>query len=291
MGGKGPTKSQMNTQNWLSQQGMDYALSEAGQSAADTATRVAAEQPVLAFDTAMTSGNPGAINTAAAPLLANINQGFMSTRQGILNDPNIQKGAARDLALSNLKYQEGTATASTLNNTYLSALNNLAQVGSGIGSFGTAESAQATQNLGVAGQTNQVAMQAASEGKQGMMGILSSLISAGGEIGLGALMSDRDLKKNIQPLQRTTDAIANIPAYSFEYVSDNSGRRRIGVMAQDVMQDFPELIVHDRDGKMMVDYLQLAAVALQAVRELRLEVKQLKDAMSVYGVSTSLNRL
>lgn len=77
----------------------------------------------------------------------------------------------------------------------------------------------------------------------------------GGLAGLGGaaiLGSDRRLKHNIE---RIGSLASGIPVYRFSYLG--SGLRRVGVMAQEVLDVIPDAVIEAPDGYYMVDYSRL----------------------------------
>ncbi len=54
------------------------------------------------------------------------------------------------------------------------------------------------------------------------------------------------------------------------------GKREIGVIAQDVEANFPHAVRRDKDDYLMVDYLGLVAVLVEAVKELADRVEELE---------------
>jgi hypothetical protein len=79
---------------------------------------------------------------------------------------------------------------------------------------------------------------------------------AGGAKAYTAFMapSDRRLKQNIQLVGR--DERTMLPLYEFEYIN-GSGRRFLGVMAQDVLETYPDMVFTMPDGFMAVNYAGL----------------------------------
>lgn len=67
-------------------------------------------------------------------------------------------------------------------------------------------------------------------------------------------MSDRRLKENIELVGR--DERTMLPLYEFEYIN-GSGRRFLGVMAQDVAESHPDMVFTMPDGFMAVNYAGL----------------------------------
>ena len=77
----------------------------------------------------------------------------------------------------------------------------------------------------------------------------------GAVLGAGATyFSDRRLKQNIELVGR--DERTMLPLYEFEY-TNGSGRRFLGVMAQDVVESHPDMVFTMPDGYMAVDYAGL----------------------------------
>jgi hypothetical protein len=66
--------------------------------------------------------------------------------------------------------------------------------------------------------------------------------------------SDRRLKENIENVGR--DERTMLPLYEFEYIN-GSGRRFLGVMAQDVLETYPDMVFTMPDGFMTVNYAGL----------------------------------
>jgi hypothetical protein len=81
--------------------------------------------------------------------------------------------------------------------------------------------------------------------------VMGALIGAGTT---AAFRSDRRLKENIELVGR--DERTMLPLYEFEYIN-GSGRRFLGVMADDVEQKFPDMVFDMPDGYKAVNYAGL----------------------------------
>ena len=81
--------------------------------------------------------------------------------------------------------------------------------------------------------------------------VTGALVGAGTT---AAFMSDRRLKENIELVGR--DERTMLPLYEFEYIN-GSGRRFMGVMAQDVVESHPDMVFTMPDGFMAVNYAGL----------------------------------
>lgn len=84
--------------------------------------------------------------------------------------------------------------------------------------------------------------------------------------------SDIRLKSNIVPLNHTLEQICNIPTVSF----DIRNKHQIGTIAQDIENDFADIVDTDSDGMKSVDYCMLGVVAIEGIKLLKQEVEDLK---------------
>jgi len=97
--------------------------------------------------------------------------------------------------------------------------------------------------------------------------------------------SDQRLKTNIVTLGNALQAINSIRGVRFEYKDQKKYAKgpKIGVIAQELLKVFPEMVTKGTDGFFKVDYTQLSAVLIQAVKEQQkmmhqqqLEINELK---------------
>ena len=92
--------------------------------------------------------------------------------------------------------------------------------------------------------------------------------------------SDERLKENFTPLAGALDKVKAIGGYEFDWkegIEDIVSKKGhdIGVKAQELQAQYPEL-VHERDnGYLAVDYIKLNAVLIEAVKELAAKVEEL----------------
>lgn len=84
--------------------------------------------------------------------------------------------------------------------------------------------------------------------------------------------SDVRLKSNIAPLNHTLDQICNIPTVEF----DMHDKHQIGTIAQDLENNFAEVVNTDSDGMKSVDYCMLGVVAVEGIKLLKQEIEDLK---------------
>lgn len=96
-------------------------------------------------------------------------------------------------------------------------------------------------------------------------------------------ISDKRLKENIEPVANALDKIQQLTGYTFTY--KNSGRESAGVIAQDIEQVMPsavletELPLEISDGQKYktVQYDQLHALLIEAIKELTIKVERLEN--------------
>lgn len=84
--------------------------------------------------------------------------------------------------------------------------------------------------------------------------------------------SDIRLKSDIAPLKHTLDQICEIPTVEFNM----HDKHQIGTIAQDLENNFAEIVNTDSDGMKSVDYCMLGVVAIEGIKLLKQEVEDLK---------------
>ena len=92
--------------------------------------------------------------------------------------------------------------------------------------------------------------------------------------------SDERLKDNIKPIDNALDKVCSLSGNTFEWneISHRpTGKKDIGVIAQEVEKVFPEIVDTRDSGYKAVDYQKLSAVLIEAVKELKTEIEELKD--------------
>jgi hypothetical protein len=89
-----------------------------------------------------------------------------------------------------------------------------------------------------------------------------------------ALTSDIRYKEDIAPLENVLEKILKIRGVSYNWRSEEfpekhfNDRRQIGVIAQEVERQFPEVVDTNKDGFKSVNYPALIAPLLEAVKSL-----------------------
>ena len=96
----------------------------------------------------------------------------------------------------------------------------------------------------------------------------------------GTCASDERLKANISDIDFGSDPlaqIANLRPRTFSFLSDENSNMYNGLIAQEVEQFSPELVVTNQDGYKAIKYGDIQWLTLEAVKQLNLEVKELSS--------------
>lgn len=98
------------------------------------------------------------------------------------------------------------------------------------------------------------------------------------EAGTFIYSSDMRMKKNIVPLTGSLDKISKISGYNFSWQKDD--RQDIGLIAQDVQKVYPELVHTIRGDRLGVEYGNLIAPMIEAIKELRVQNTTLQKQLN-----------
>src|SRR5262249_24159832 len=94
---------------------------------------------------------------------------------------------------------------------------------------------------------------------------------------LGTVASSARFKKNIKPMDKTSEAILALKPVSFQYRSDSKGTPQFGLIAEEVAKVNPDLIVRNRDGEIYsVRYDAVNAMLLNEFLKEHRTVQELK---------------
>jgi predicted ribosome quality control (RQC) complex YloA/Tae2 family protein len=65
---------------------------------------------------------------------------------------------------------------------------------------------------------------------------------------LGTMSSSRRFKKEIEPMNKSSEAILALKPVTFHYKSDSTNTPQFGLVAEDVAEVNPDLVVRDKNG-------------------------------------------
>jgi len=98
--------------------------------------------------------------------------------------------------------------------------------------------------------------------------------------------SDRNFKKNLKSLETPLEKILKLNAYSFEWDSDALENtdydilvgNDVGVIAQEVEQIIPELVITRDSGSKSVSYIKLVPYLIESIKDLQKQINELKKS-------------
>ena len=94
--------------------------------------------------------------------------------------------------------------------------------------------------------------------------------------------SDERLKEDIKPIENGLDKVMQLQGVTYKRNDVSDPKTQIGVIAQQVEPILPEVVLTAEDdmGTKSVDYAKMTAVLIEAVKELKQEVTQLKQQIN-----------
>lgn len=128
-----------------------------------------------------------------------------------------------------------------------------------------------------------------------IQGIFGAAVAGGGlavevdAVGkLGTVVSSAQFKKNIKDMDSSSDRLRRLRPVTFEYKNDDSRTPQIGLIAEEVADVFPELVVYDLEGQpYSVRYQILPVLLLQELQrhqdlidDLTTRISQLETLLS-----------
>lgn len=111
--------------------------------------------------------------------------------------------------------------------------------------------------------------------------VLLDLTSSGDLEATGDMIaySDERLKENIEIIPNALEKIEAIDGVTFtrkDESEDFIGRRRAGVIAQQVEKVLPEVVTENKEGTKQVAYGNMVGLLVEAIKELKAEIEELK---------------
>jgi hypothetical protein len=107
---------------------------------------------------------------------------------------------------------------------------------------------------------------------------VSGTIRATGDV---IAYSDARVKENIVTLENSLELVQKLRGVSYNKIGESE--KKVGVIAQEVLEVLPEVVQQDQDGRYSVAYGNITAVLIEAIKqqqsqinELKQEIKQLK---------------
>ena len=90
--------------------------------------------------------------------------------------------------------------------------------------------------------------------------------------------SDERLKTNIEDLETDTlDKVLTLRTVRYNWSSDPDGNEMVGFIAQNLQEQFPQLISENIDGMLSVNYAQMTPILVEAIREINDKIVDIGD--------------
>jgi hypothetical protein len=99
--------------------------------------------------------------------------------------------------------------------------------------------------------------------------------------GMGGMMSDVRLKRNIAPISYGIDSVMNMNPVEFEYKHDK--KKHIGFIAQEVQETVPEVVQIDGDTSqeyLKIQMIELIPVLVKAIQEQQVQISALREELA-----------
>ncbi len=93
--------------------------------------------------------------------------------------------------------------------------------------------------------------------------------------------SDKKLKENIKPIEKALDKVEKLEGVTFDWKENDKEVRQtwihdIGFIAQDVQKVIPELVRENEDGLLSMRHQGVTPILVEAIKELKAEIEELK---------------
>ena len=91
--------------------------------------------------------------------------------------------------------------------------------------------------------------------------------------------SDISVKNNIRPIDNVLERVINSRGVLYDRI-DSGEKNNIGFIAQELEEQFPELIVENPDGTKAVKYQNAVAILFEAIKEQQKQINELKNGIT-----------
>ena len=107
---------------------------------------------------------------------------------------------------------------------------------------------------------------------------------------LGTVPSSSRFKDDIQNLPDQSERVMQLRPVDFVFKNDPAAARHLGLIAEEVAQVYPNMIIYDRDGQVYsIQYMHLIPILLQQVQQLKEENKEQTEAIKrLYALVTTV---
>ena len=124
-----------------------------------------------------------------------------------------------------------------------------------------------------------------------------SIVAQGPIKGQGSwLTSDIRLKENIKNISKTDkDKVLQLVAKTYNWITDEKKSKRIGFIAQEVEELYPEFVSEDDKGEKSLNYIELIPLLLEQIKELKKSIPSPEtvntNVLNIGGVTLTADEL
>lgn len=88
--------------------------------------------------------------------------------------------------------------------------------------------------------------------------------------------SDARVKENVETVEDALDKVLNLRGVYYNRTDSDDKRRKVGVIAQEILEVIPEVVGQDNDGMYNVSYGNIVGVLIEAIKEQQKQIDELK---------------
>ena len=105
---------------------------------------------------------------------------------------------------------------------------------------------------------------------------VSNDLTIGGNI---THFSDIKLKTNIIKLENSLNKLSNINGYTYNRIDFNNNKTHIGLIAQEVEKEYPEIVEYTNDIR-SINYQSITAILIESIKELNAKITKLENIIN-----------
>lgn len=92
--------------------------------------------------------------------------------------------------------------------------------------------------------------------------------------------SDARVKENIEPITNALEKTLSLKGVYYNRTDKEDKSRKVGVIAQEIIEVLPEVVTEDDQGMLGVSYGNITAVLIEAIKELSKKVEELENKLN-----------
>jgi hypothetical protein len=109
---------------------------------------------------------------------------------------------------------------------------------------------------------------------------VAGAIVASGDI---TAFSDKRVKENIETVQDAVSIVSKLRGVTYNRTDVEDKSRKVGVIAQEVLEVLPEVVNQGDDGMYGVSYGNIVGVLIEAIKEQQAKIDNLQEQINYLG--------